>query len=270
MIKPNRNLSTIFDFLVNRINLLKQSLASLCHTRVCIFCRATNTDNQTICQGCLLDLRWNTHHCPVCAEPSATDSNEVCGQCQSNMPAYDKIVTPLIYSFPINECIQRFKYQGQRRYAKPFCELLARSLSPPLSNQTELTSSQASVVSYQNTEHSQCFIAVPMTRAKRRQRHYNQSELLCLQLAKRFNICYQNDIVIKSRDTAPQAGLKKSERIKNLKNSFAYVANYTPKHVTIVDDVVTTGATAHTIALLLKEHGVEKVEVWALARTAKY
>ena len=268
MIKPNRNLSTIFSFLVNRINLLKYGIATLHRTRICIFCQAETIDSKRICPGCLLDLRWNTHHCPICAEPSATDSNEVCGQCQSTRPPYDKIVAPLIYGFPIDICIQRFKYSGQRRYAAPFCELFSRSLSKPEKIE-KIEQAQINKMRFRDSDHPQCMIAVPMTPSKRRQRHYNQSELLCQHLAKRFNIRYQNDIIIKSRDTAPQAGLKKTERIKNLKNSFAYVATNTPKHVAIIDDVVTTGATAHTIALLLKEHGVERVDVWALARTAK-
>lgn len=263
MIKPNKNLSTIFSFLVNRFAKINNLGASLWQRGRCIFCHGLTSNRQKVCPGCLLDLVWNTHSCPICAEPSATKSGEACGQCQASPPAFDKVIAPLIYQFPIAVCIQRFKYLGQRRYANVFCDLMTYSESLTTNDQ------HSRVASLKHDE--RCIIAVPMARSQQKKRNYNHSELLAKKLSSRLNIAVRLDIISKHKETSSQAGLKRIERLKNLKGSFSFTTNPcpVPKHVTLIDDVVTTGATAHTIAQLLKENGVETVEIWALARTPK-
>jgi ComF family protein len=71
------------------------------------------------------------------------------------------------------------------------------------------------------------------------------------------------------RATPPQKGLDKKARLANLQQSFSITARLNGEHIAIVDDVMTTGATANTLAHALKAAGAGKVSIWVLARTPK-
>ena len=86
-------------------------------------------------------------------------------------------------------------------------------------------------------------------------------------LAKELGIPWSPWLLRKVRETLPQHNLRKTERTKNLRRCFRFDGRENPQHVALVDDVVTTAATAAEAARTLKAAGVKKVEVWALART---
>ena len=111
-------------------------------------------------------------------------------------------------------------------------------------------------------------IPVPMHSERLKERRFNQSELIAQDIHKACDTPIRHDILQRIRHTEPQAGLSAKERKKNLKKAFECSYNF-PKniHVGLVDDVVTTGTTAHSIALLLKKHGAAKVTLLAFART---
>ena len=71
----------------------------------------------------------------------------------------------------------------------------------------------------------------------------------------------------KVRDTPPQPGLGRRQRLANLRAAFRCELRLSGGHVAIVDDVMTTGATAHALSKLLKANGASRVSVWAIART---
>jgi len=112
----------------------------------------------------------------------------------------------------------------------------------------------------------QALIPVPISKFKRFRKGYNQTEILASFLSNSLNIKIENQLVTKIRDTTAQAQLNAKERKKNLHAAFSVVNNHY-KHLAIVDDVMTTGATAAEIAKVLKAAGVEKVDLWVLART---
>lgn len=72
--------------------------------------------------------------------------------------------------------------------------------------------------------------------------------------------------VAKQKATLDQSSLQLKERKKNIKDAFI-VLHKLPKHIAIIDDVMTTGETVKQLAIILKKHGVKKVDVWCLART---
>jgi len=112
----------------------------------------------------------------------------------------------------------------------------------------------------------QALIPVPISTLKRLKKGYNQTEMLAVFLSNSLNIKIENQLVTKTRDTTAQAQLNAKERKKNLNAAFS-VVNNNYKHLAIVDDVMTTGATAAEIAKVLKAAGVEQVDLWVLART---
>lgn len=108
---------------------------------------------------------------------------------------------------------------------------------------------------------------------KLRSRGFNQSELIAKYLAKQLNIPVKHWL-LKDRDTQKQNHLNRLDRQQNLQNVFKLSPRATGKgvnlrHVALVDDVVTTGATGNQAAMALKSAGIERVDLWALARTPK-
>lgn len=87
-------------------------------------------------------------------------------------------------------------------------------------------------------------------------------------MAKRLNLSYRK-VAGKRVRTSKQQTLSRRERLSNLRKAFRLRTDVTDKYIVLVDDVVTTGATAETLARLLKKHGARRVDVWALARTPK-
>ena len=109
-------------------------------------------------------------------------------------------------------------------------------------------------------------IAVPLHKNRMIERGFNQSELIAQHLQQQLKIPLLSQRVKRVRDTVNQSSLHADERRKNIRKAFSYRASSKINSVAIIDDVVTTGATANELAKTLKQAGVKKVEVWAFAR----
>lgn len=109
-------------------------------------------------------------------------------------------------------------------------------------------------------------LAVPLHSKRLSERGFNQSELIAEHIHKGTGIPLMHHQLKRTINTQSQTSLKAAERRKNLKDAFQYSGVNTIKSVAIIDDVVTTGSTANEIAKTLKQHGVERVEIWAFAR----
>lgn len=105
-----------------------------------------------------------------------------------------------------------------------------------------------------------------MHRKRQRKRGFNQAADIAEALSLATDIPWSSELLRRTRATAAQSGLDRRQRLSNLKGVFE-VTGEVPAHVAVVDDVVTTGATARTLATLLQQHGAQTVEIWALART---
>jgi ComF family protein len=114
--------------------------------------------------------------------------------------------------------------------------------------------------------HPRVSLPIPLHSAKRRERGFNQSELLANTLAKTLKIPTTNKVLWKKRSTQSQAGLKRDDRLKNLSDSFEVTIKLKKTDtVLLVDDVVTTGSTLSVAAKALKQAGAGKVYGIALA-----
>jgi ComF family protein len=99
-----------------------------------------------------------------------------------------------------------------------------------------------------------------MTKKAEKERGYNQSEILAQALAKRLALPYIKGATIKVRGTPPQKTLTRREREKNLAGCFkADKKLVNGKTLILVDDVLTTGATANAVCDALKKAGAKAV-----------
>jgi Predicted amidophosphoribosyltransferases len=109
-------------------------------------------------------------------------------------------------------------------------------------------------------------IPMPIHPERRRIRGFNQAHLIADRIGRRFDLPVHGEAVVRSGSSESQSELTAVDRRKSLKNAFE-VKQTLPRHVVIVDDVMTTGSSADALAHALKRSGVLRVSVWVLART---
>jgi ComF family protein len=156
------------------------------------------------------------------------------------------IISAALFAPPIREGIHRFKYEAQPQLAEAFGALM----------------SEAWMACDVNVD---ALVPVPLHAARRRERGYNQSELLARVISRRTEVPMRSWLK-RIRRTEQQAHLGAHERIANVKNAFIAEAAVNTKHVALVDDVLTTGATLAECATALKAAGAATVFAITLAR----
>ncbi len=113
-------------------------------------------------------------------------------------------------------------------------------------------------------------LPVPLHPQRLRERGYNQASELCRQLSRHTGIPWHAGRLQRLEAGSAQRESRRRERLRNVRNAFRWTANgRCPERVAVVDDVVTTGATARAVVACLKQAGAGWVEVWAVARTAR-
>ncbi|WP_438869649.1 ComF family protein [Pseudomonas sp. L1(2025)] len=222
----------------------------------CLICdEATNT-HHTVCNVCETELPWLLEHCEVCALPLPMEGL-ICGACQKKPPAYKQVIAPWTYSFPVDTLISRFKHQSRW----PLGLMLARLLGQYLQHRFDDT----------GLTRPDCLLPVPMARKRLRERGFNQALMLARWLSEDLDLPHDEHLLLRPHETVAQQALDAKTRQRNLLTAFALApgAPVQGRHFALVDDVLTTGATAHSLARLLMAAGARQVDVYCLARTPK-
>lgn len=223
--------------------------------QICLLCDETTDGALAICTSCEAELPWLGGHCQVCALPLPSHGL-VCGACLNKPPSFSKVETPWRYAFPIDSLITRFKHQAKW----PLGRLLGELLSHHLQHAFDEGLSKPALL-----------LPVPLADKRQRQRGFNQAGLLAQWLSALLQLPQQAHWLQRIVDTPAQQQLDAATRKRNLRQAFALSADsqISGLHVALVDDVLTTGATAESLARLLKQAGAARVDVYCLARTPK-
>lgn len=204
-----------------------------------------------ICTACATSLPWYTSaRCPQCALP--TSNGAYCGICLQHPPAFDRTLAPLRYAYPLDRLLQQFKYHQQL----PIGKLLAESMLPHLP--ALLLADKPDIM-----------VAMPMHPSRVRQRGFNHALELAKHLQPVLNIPLEIAGCTRILDTPSQAGMDMKTRTRNLRSAFASKTQWQGKHVLVVDDVMTTGASMHALAKVLKKTGAGRITALVVARTLK-
>jgi len=221
----------------------------------CLICGLASADYQLLCPACdksLPRLNREPFLCHCCALPLTSDAS-LCGKCLHKPPAFSQSSIAFSYAHPLDFLIQQFKYRRQLSSGKLLARLLAETC--------------------QGAQQPDFLVPVPIHWRKRWQRGFNQSELMAYWMGKHLDIPVLSACQQDQRHHS-QKGLGRAERLKNLRQSFSIKANNLNKingaHIALVDDVVTTTATARTLSELLIKAGAKRVDIWALARTPNH
>lgn len=234
--------------LVKRSATLPQYLAeTLLAARCHLCCDATTT---LLCPACSESLPSNNGaRCRYCDLPMP-EAAPCCADCLLRPPSFACALSAYRYEFPIDKLLNDLKQRQGHMWARYLTEALAHRV------QCEY----AQLPDY--------LLATPLHWRRRLIRGFNQSALITRELSQRLNIPIFTGLH-KAHLTPPQQGLNRQQRLRNLRHSFLIDGSLTDCHVAIVDDVLTTGATAHSITDLLTRAGARRVDVWTLARTPK-
>lgn len=216
---------------------------------ICSVCNQYHPNKGPVCTDCYALLTPLPAACRHCAIPLPDAQFPVCGQCLRQKPAIDNVFTAYRFEEPLRTLLHEFKYR-HGFYLSTFM--------------TKLIRDGLSCKSYE----TQCLIPIPMHRLRIRQRGFNHAALLTKQLSRQLKIPYDLFYCKKIRHTPPQAGLNSKQRQNNIQHAFSTKACPLPyEHVTLIDDLLTTGSTACELAKTLKLRGVAQVDLWCCART---
>lgn len=210
----------------------------------CSLCRGwTRGALCSACRDALLRPVSRCERCAIAVPASAT----ICGSCLREPPPFTSCITALDYVEPWAALIRQFKFHQQVELAALFADLMREAAS--------------------RADAPDLLLPAPLAPARLRERGYNQS----WELARRLGAPADASLLLRVRDTPHQADLPLAQRAGNVRGVFAVEPlrrqELVGRVVTVVDDVLTTGATAAEMARTLLAAGAAQVRLWVLART---
>ncbi len=198
--------------------------------------------------------------CTICGK-SGTD---ICLACLSHCPSAERECSQWIFPLfdyrypPVKQAVHLLKYRGKKRLAKVFAEALHGKISEELAD-----------LSIMENFRDALLIPIPLAPGRRRERGFNQAELICRHLTTLDpNLKTESKVLIKPKDTEHQARIRdRTLRLKNIIGSFS-VQNperIKKRNIILIDDVVTTGATLSEARQLLRKAGARKIIAFSVA-----
>lgn len=223
----------------------------------CPSCRAYVTGDGNFCSTCFSQLRMiDAPLCACCGIPFvvAVEAETRCPSCLDTPPDFDVARAALVYDGISAPLVTSLKFHDQWAGLTRYTQMMLRLGRPLL-------------------EGADMLIPVPLHWRRLIRRRFNQAALLAYSISDQMGVPCRVDMLARVHYTKPQMRLSRAERLNNVKRAFAVVpeaeALLAGKTVILVDDVVTTGATANACAIALKKAGAREVRVLALARTVK-
>ncbi len=206
-----------------------------------------------LCDNCAAGIKLNNPpFCKRCGIPGEHKGG-ICEDCNRAAYHFSANHAVSIYDGMMRECIHKFKYKSGLALEGLFADLMSEFAGQ-----------------YMDMTRYDWLAPVPLHSVKERERSFNQSLILSVNLSKRFGIPVLRKGLVRVRPGRPQMTLSKEKRLEDIKGAFKIKDPRVVKDrsVLIVDDVFTTGATANECSRVLKEAGAGPVEVFTLARSA--
>lgn len=231
---------------------LFNKIVSLVFPTTCALCQKVLSGSVPLCGPCdsqVLHIRDPV--CTICGMPLPETSplSHPCGACLSEAPCFDWHRSCVVYDKGVDSLIHRFKYAGESHLVSLYIHWLKGAGNG-------------------NLPGTDFFVPVPLSPNRLRKRTWNQSLELSRALGKRKGVPVFSHALRKIRETPPQTGLSRKERIANLKNAFAWKGNkggIEGKRVVLIDDVFTTGSTLSACAKALRPFKPKEIGALTIA-----
>lgn len=221
--------------------------------QTCLSCNTNLTYEEVLfCEACFESLPFIKSYCRRCGTPFPTDlseylpenSLEYCSYCLKNPLPYERVYLAFHYKEPISTLIHRAKFGEEFEIAYQLGKLLRKVVKLPL-------------------EAYELIIPIPLSKERKRERGFNQSQLMLWGYFGLYNPC---EFLTRIRHTRPQSELTLKERLHNLKGAFKARDSVKGKRILLFDDVMTSGATLYEAAKELKKEGAAVIHLLVLAR----
>lgn len=177
----------------------------------------------------------------------------LCGGCLRTPPHFSRAIAAVDYTHPWDRLISDFKFHGGLDLSGALCDLL--------------------IAEYQRhaSEAPDYLLPVPLAVGRWRERGYNQSWELARRCAQRLGVRADPHLLLRIRETPRQLSLPRDRRLANVRGAFAVeparLADVVGRRIALIDDVMTTQATAGELSRMLLAAGAQTVQVWVVART---
>jgi ComF family protein len=214
----------------------------------CAVCHAWPA--RPVCDDCVQRFGQPLPRCQTCALPVLSGMHQ-CGACLSQPPPLDQALAAVAYAYPWSGLVTQFKFQEQTGWARSMALLLRSApwVEPAL-------------------DAADWLLPMPLSKQRLRERGFNQTQVLAraLQTGK-----LRNDVLLRVRETAALSSLPRAQRQQAVRGAYAIEPALVPqlqgRRIVLLDDVMTTGASLHEAARLLRRHGAAHLTSLVFART---
>ncbi len=224
-----------------------------CHGCGTVLYERINAFDTYVCQTCARGIPLVAPNvCPLCGHPvrSADDFEQGrCTACRRTAPGFDRLNACFVYDGIARRLIQQFKYQGRAYLAQTLTRLML------------------SVIHKDSMSVFDALVPVPLFPTRLREREFNQAQALAGCLARETGVPVL-PLLVRIKNTRSQATLREKERPANVQGAFRVIPDQdlSDQRLLLIDDILTTGATASAAAYALKEAGARHVAVLAFAK----
>ena len=224
---------------------------------LCLGCDTDVAGGQTLCAACWGRIHFITApYCACCGAPFETPVGDgmLCAGCIATPPVFARARAPMLYDDASRHLVLSFKHSDRLHPAAALAGWMLRAGADLW-------------------ETADLIVPVPLHRWRLFKRRYNQAALLALRLGRLTARPVAVDALLRTRPTPTQGHLGRKEREANVKKAFKVTrrgAGVAGKHIVLVDDVLTTGATVNACSATLLAAGAARVSVLTLARVRGY
>ena len=212
----------------------------------CLVCEEAGLDGMDLCGACERALPRMGAACRGCALPLPVGG--VCGACLRLTSPLQEVHAACLYAAPLDRLLPRFKFHDDLAAGRLLSQLMSESFAA--------------------LPRPDVLVPVPLHLGRLRSRGYDQALELARPLARALDIPLRTRWLVRRRATAPQSERDAMARRRNMRNAFAVREGAcVAAHVTLIDDVMTTGATLRAAAHALRRAGALRVDAWVCART---
>ena len=227
----------------------------------CVICRRPGLDRLDLCAACHAQLpsltrklgpdRYETL-CEGCGRAGPGIGGEPCVDCRGRPPLFSRSLSLYRYEYPFDCLLHGVKYGRRREPCRVFGQLLAEAVTGDAERAGRLP---------------ECLLPVPSTRRRLHERGFNPAEDIADWCGASLGVPVLARQVRRVEDGGALAGQARAERQLGIRGAFMAGNGVADRHVAIIDDVLTSGATSGELAREVLDSGAREVELWTLART---
>ena len=219
----------------------------------CVACRQPLASHNALCPVCWLQVDFIRP--PLCDRlgiplPYGLETPMISARAAADPPAYNRARAVASHGGVMRELAHRLKY-GDQQHVAPLLGRLLQDAGRDLLTDCNL------------------LIPIPLSRARLWRRGFNQAAVLAKALHRRTGVPHDPMLLERRRDTPSQVGLTREQRKDNMRGAFAIAEGRSGevkgRHVLLIDDVITTGATVEAAARVLKRAGAARIDVLSLS-----